>query len=58
MKQGPPGVHSSAMSGLTRLVWERRSGIRLLRSKDPIYPSRAGLNKSDGFIVLSAAISL
>jgi hypothetical protein len=38
------------------LLW--RIEARLLRSKDPIYPSRAGLNKSDGFIVLSAAISL
>ncbi len=38
------------------LLW-RLEG-RLFSSKDPIYPSETGVEKTDGFIALSAAISI
>ncbi len=43
-------------SPATNLVW--RIEGRLFNAKDPIYPSETGLAKTDGFVVLSAAISV
>ena len=40
----------------SNLLW--RIEGRVFSSKDPIYPSQTGLDETDGFIVLSAAISL
>jgi hypothetical protein len=40
----------------SNLLW--RVEVRQFSSKDPVYPTLAGLQHTDGFIVLSAAISL
>jgi hypothetical protein len=40
----------------SNLLW--RLEARVLSSKDAIYPSHSGMHKTDGFIVMSAALSL
>jgi hypothetical protein len=41
---------------IPNLLW--RAEARVFNSKDPVYPTRSGAAKADGFLVLSAAVSL